>query len=345
MQPTRSLYWWCQILGWGLVIPYWFYYEPRVPGGYALPLFILFCQAASQLFITDQYRRLAHRRGWLSFPIRKLLPIIFVAWLILTTQYIIMSYGIITLRYGEPFAAGSLLGAVAGGSRYHAIWLLAFHLYHFARQSARADADAARYARLATEARLAKLSTELNPHFLFNALNSIKALTREDAARSREAIDRLSGLLRYSLQSSEYEFVPLAEELTIVREYVALEQIRFEERLQLNWELPAPLPEIVLPPLSLHCLVENAIKHGIANLPQGGTITLSLQREENAWAFRVRNSGAYKPGDNKGSGLANLRQRLQLQYGERASLSVGIDGTAATLAILRWPGTHFTPAD
>lgn len=338
MQPTRSLYWWCQILGWGLVIPYWFYYEPRVPGGYALPLFILFCQAASQLFMTDRYRRLAHRQGWLSYPIHKLLPIIFVAWLFLTTQYVLMSYGIITLRYGEPFAASSFLGALAGGSRYHAIWLLAFHLYHFAQQSARADADSARHARLATEARLAKLSTELNPHFLFNALNSIKALTREDVVRSREAIDRLSGLLRYSLQSSQRDLVPLAEELTIVREYIELEQIRFEDRLKVSWNLPSSLPDLTLLPLSLHCLVENAVKHGIAHLPEGGSIFISLQQMPQGWELRVQNNGPFRGDNPLGSGLKNLRQRLSLQYGPAASLSVGPMEDHSTTAILRWPG-------
>lgn len=339
MKPTLSLYWWCQILGWGLVIVYWFYYEPFVPGGYALPLLILFAQAASQVAVTDQYRRLAHRKGWLQFPIRKLLPVIFLAWLFLTTQYVLMSFGVITLRYGDGYSPGTLLGAMAGGSRYHAIWLLAFHLYHFARQSARADADAARHARLATEARLAKLSTELNPHFLFNALNSIKALTREDVVRSREAIDRLSGLLRYSLQSSQRDLVPLTEELTIVREYIALEQIRFEDRLKVSWNLPSPLPpDLTLLPLSLHCLVENAVKHGIAHLPEGGSIIISLQQVPQGWELGVQNNGLFRGDNPLGSGLKNLRQRLSLQYGPAASLSVGPMEDQSTTAILGWPG-------
>jgi signal transduction histidine kinase len=339
MRPNLSLYWWCQILGWGVVIVYWFYYEPFVPDGYALPLLILFAQAASQVVITDQYRRLAHRKGWLRFPIRKLLPIIFLAWLFLTAQYVGMSYGVITLRYGNDLSPGTLLGALAGGSRYHAIWLLAFHLYHFARQSARADADAARHARLATEARLAKLSTELNPHFLFNALNSIKALTREDASRSRQAIDRLSALLRYSLQSSQRDLVPLEEELTIVREYIDLEQIRFEDRLKICWDLPSPLPNLTVLPLSLHCLVENAVKHGIAHLPEGGIISVSLQNLREGWELRVQNNGPFREDNLSGSGLKNLRQRLSLQYGPAATLTLGPLEDHSTIAVLRWPGT------
>ncbi|MEM9931131.1 MAG: histidine kinase, partial [Bacteroidota bacterium] len=178
------------------------------------------------------------------------------------------------------------------------------------------------------------------PHFLFNALNSIKALTREDPANSRRAIDRLAGLLRYSLRQSERALVPLSEEVSMVKEYVALEQIRLEERLVVNWEMPPDTETCLLPPLSLHTLVENGIKHGINQVPAGGKITVDLQKTPSYWQFVVINTGAYQPSSIAGTGLKNLRQRLSLQYNEVGLLHLANtfwDDQPATKAILKIP--------
>ncbi len=329
-----SLYWWCQLLGWGAVIPYWYYYEPKVHG-YVIPLLFLLVQAVSQVLVTDCYRRLAHRFGWVNLSLPRLPPLIVLAWLALTAQYLLMSFVVFKVRYGCCLDSDILLGALAGGSRYHAIWLLAFHLYHFARQSSRAAADSARHLQLAAEARMAKLTSELNPHFLFNCLNGIRALTREDPARSREAIDRLAALLRYSLRHGENTRVPLAEEIAIITDYLELEKMRLEERLRVGWELPPALDSFFLPPLSLHTLVENAVKHGVAARPGGGAIEIRLTATDNHWQLIVTNDGPYSPSGINGNGLANLRQRLEVIYGQGASLTVSgtTDQTRAELTI------------
>lgn len=336
---SLSNYWWCQLLGWGAVTPYWYFYESKGGFPFYLVLLSVFSQAGLQIFVTDQYRRLVHRRKWLGLPLKKLLPVVFVAWLILTAQYMLMAYTVFSLRYDHSyFANDTFLGALAGGSRYHAIWLLAFHLYHFARQSANQQVAAA-------EARLAKLSNDLNPHFLFNALNGIKGLTREDPAKAREAIDRLAELLRYSLRRSAQLLVPLREELEIIGEYIGLEQMRLEERLSVQYNFTDVAESCFLPPLSLHTLVENAVKHGISRIPEGGVITIELDKKDSYWVFTVQNpcpsalihhtssvgSGttsaphstklverAQKP---TGTGLNNLRQRLSLQFHNDATLN------------------------
>lgn len=319
---SPSLYWWCQFLGWGSLIPYWLHFERPVHGSYLIPLLFLGGQAASQIVVTDAYRRLAHRFGWLNRPAIRLLPIIVLAWVILVVQYQFMGYFVYHLRYDGIYTWDIFFGALAGGLRYHAIWLLGFHGYHFARQSARAEAAASRGAQLAAEARLAKLNAELNPHFLFNALNGIKALTREDPARSRQAIDRLAVLLRYSLRQSARPVVPLAEEIHITREYVALEAMRLEERLRVDWFVAPDTAGCEVPPLSIHTLVENGIKHGINMLETGGTISVTITAAPQHWEILVTNDGDYQPGAASGSGLENLRQRLQLHYGDAASISV-----------------------
>ena len=289
---------------------------------------------------TDVYRRLAHRYGWVRLSAKQLLPVILIAWLVLVAQYQLMGYSVSHLRYDGVYNWDIFFGAMAGGLRYHAIWLLGFHGYHFARQSARAEAAAARGAQLAAEAQLAKLNGELNPHFLFNALNGIKALTREDAARSRQAIDRLAELLRYSLRQSERTVVPLAEEVHITQEYVALETMRLEERLRVEWFIDPDTSGCQLPPLSLHSLVENGIKHGINQLEAGGVITVRIVATNAHWEITVTNDGGYQPSAASGSGLHNLHQRLQLHYGDTASFSIANDAaspTPSTVAHLKIP--------
>ncbi|MFK8162079.1 MAG: sensor histidine kinase [Lewinella sp.] len=340
LKTKPSLYWSCQFLGWGSLVPYWLHYEQPVNGSYLVPVAVLCGQALSQILVTDVYRRLAHRFGWVSLPAKKLVTVVLVAWSLLIIQYQFMGYSVYHLRYDGVYDWDIFFGAMAGGIRYHAIWLLGFHGYHFARQSARAEAAAARGAKLAVEAQLAKLNAELNPHFLFNALNGIKALTREDTARSRQAIDRLAELLRYSLRQSKRAVVPLTEEIHITQEYVALETMRLEERLQVEWFIDPNTTGCTLPPLSLHTLVENGIKHGINQLEAGGIITVRIVTSESHWEITVNNDGGYQPSSTSGSGLKNLRQRLELHYGNSASLSIDkteANPTPSTVAHLKIP--------
>lgn len=317
-----SPYWWCQLLGWGIVIPYWMHFEQAIDGSYTIPLLILVFQAGIFIFITHQYRNLAHRFGWVDWSGRKLVLVIVPAYLVLVIFYLIVTFVIVGLRYGNVFDWATVIGAFAGGARYNAIWLLCFHGYHLARKSAQVEMLIAKEQQLATAAKLAKLQAELNPHFLFNALNSIKALTRENPANARKAIDGLAGLLRYSFRQNKYFLVPLAEEIEMVKSYIALEKIRLEERLSVQWEIPLTIEDCVLPPLSLHTLVENGVKHGIARASEGGVISIVLESKTDYWCFTVCSSGDYQPVEGVGTGLRNLEQRLELQFQEKGLILI-----------------------
>ncbi len=331
--PSRSPYWFFQLAGWGAVAAYWFYFSIQ---HLSIPFALLdvTCSAAFMIIVTNAYRKLVHRQSWLMLPPARLLLVVIAGYLLLLSAYMLMAYVAFLLKVGGPYYASTALGALAGGTRYIAIWLLAFHLYHYARQTAAQRAAIA-------EAKLARLSNDLNPHFLFNALNGIRALTREDPARSREAIDRLSALLRYSLAKSSQPLVPLAEEITIIKEYLALEKIRFEERLTVNWHVPSDPHGCKIPPLGLHTLVDNAVKHGIARLPAGGVIDIAIRQKPSSWTFTVSNpcSSILNPGTrgraqkNTGTGIKNLRQRLHLQYGSAAHLDFHRKGDLATATL------------
>jgi hypothetical protein len=169
----------------------------------------------------------------------------------------------------------------------------------------------------ATEARLDSLRQELNPHFLFNALNSIYGAVDEDPARAQQMILRLSEVLRYSLRRGA-PLVPLADELPIVRAYLDIEHTRFDERLVVTQEVAPAAEALLLPPLALLTLVENAVKHGMRSSPMPLRLHLVARSEGGALHLVVRNTGALAAQDRDGAvGLKNLRERLETLFPRR----------------------------
>jgi sensor histidine kinase YesM len=179
------------------------------------------------------------------------------------------------------------------------------------------------------EAELRALKSQVNPHFLFNSLNSLRALIDEDAPRAREAVTRLANILRYSLQSGQVETVSLKDELQAVEDYLALEQIRHEERLLVRWDVADEARLQPVPPMLLQTLVENAVKYGISARREGGLVAISAQIENSILRIRVSNPGeltspanaaSAKAGSSTGVGLRNASERLKLLYGDHAVL-------------------------
>jgi two-component system, LytTR family, sensor kinase len=169
----------------------------------------------------------------------------------------------------------------------------------------------------ATEARLDSLRQELNPHFLFNALNSIYGAIDEDPARAQQMILRLSEVLRYSLRRGA-PLVQLADELPIVRAYLDIERTRFDERLEVTQDVAPAAESLLLPPLALLTLVENAVKHGMRSSPMPLRLRLVARSEGGALHLVVTNTGALAAQDRDGAvGLKNLRERLGTLFPQR----------------------------
>lgn len=174
----------------------------------------------------------------------------------------------------------------------------------------------------ARDSELRALKAQINPHFLFNSLNSISALTGVDAARAREMCVRLSDFLRNSLRMGEREAVTLSEELQLANAYLGVEQVRFGARLRVEQQIGPDCDASLVPPLLLQPLVENAVKHGIASLVDGGTIRLEAWRVENALHIRVENpfDPEASTARKNGLGLVIVRRRLLARYGDRADM-------------------------
>jgi two-component system sensor histidine kinase AlgZ len=211
------------------------------------------------------------------------------------------------------FAAGFLLYSLAVASHYVILEI---------EESRAAQARVLETSILARDAELKALKAQINPHFLFNSLNSISALTSIDGARAREMCILLADFLRLTLGLGEKALVPLSEELELLHRFLAIEKVRFGERLHVDAHIEAQAETCLLPPLLLQPLVENAIIHGIATLPAGGTVRLSAECSGGRIHLSVENSvdpDAPAPRKN-GRGLANVRLRLEARYGKDATL-------------------------
>ena len=206
---------------------------------------------------------------------------------------------------------------------------VAFYYVLLALEASReAESRALRASILARDAELRALKAQVNPHFLFNSLNSISALTASDAPKAREMCILLGDFLRRTLGLGEKAVIPFEEEMSLIHAFLAVEKIRFGARLRMQEEIEAETLALDIPPLLLQPLVENAVAHGVANLVEGGAIRLEAHSRHGQLLIVVENS--YDPDApvrrRSGVGLANVRQRLDARYGNRAAFNVAAGG-------------------
>ncbi|NDV16962.1 sensor histidine kinase [Muricauda sp. TY007] len=325
-----SLYWKCQIIGWGLVSLLWLYIalvRDQFTILQALVNYVL--DITICVGLTHGYRSIALKSGWNLLGIKKLLQRILPAIVMLSVLFMLimnlkMSF-FIYWRQGVNTVLEDLSvwnPVLITGLRHMAIWVLAYHAYHFYIREVNTTKANAQLSLIAKQSQLDNLSAQLNPHFLFNSLNSIKALVIENPKSARRAIDLLSDLLRSSLYEKEHLTITIAEELALVKDYIELEKLRFEERLHTDLKIDPSLENIKIPPLSIQLLVENAIKHGVDKQLEGGTVQISIQKKNNHVVITVKNPGVFQEENHKGVGLKNLKERLFLQYEGRAIFKV-----------------------
>ena len=213
------------------------------------------------------------------------------------------------------FGAGFLLYLLSVASHYVILAI---------EDSNRAEIRVQETSVLARDAELKALKAQVNPHFLFNSLNSISALTSVDPAKAREMCILLAEFLRMTLGLGEKASVPLSEELAMLHRYLAIEKVRFGARLQIEEDLQPESKSAHLPPLLLQPLVENAVMHGIANLPDGGMVRLSGHNHNGRVLLAIENTfdPESTPARKGGLGLKNVRERIEARYGKEANMRV-----------------------
>ncbi|MBC7873145.1 MAG: histidine kinase [Ferruginibacter sp.] len=218
---------------------------------------------------------------------------------------------------------------------YFFIWNLIYFVYHYISKSRKQQLDTLQLETLVKELELKTIKAHINPHFIFNSLNSIRALVDENPERARKAITELSNILRSSMQADKSETVTLEKELYIVKDYLALENMRFEDRLRIEYQVDEDTLAQPVPPMMLQTLVENAIKHGISKQIHGGVVRVisgfrgnfhELSVQNTGYLNRTSNGEASKLTDGgmaeRGFGLSSTTDRLSILYGNKAKFEI-----------------------
>ncbi len=204
-----------------------------------------------------------------------------------------------------------------------ALWLLLYMVWHYLEKNRHDQVDRLTLEKTVKELEVKTIKSHINPHFIFNSLNSIRALVDENPERARKAITELSNILRSSMQVEKMETVPLQKELDIVNDYLALEYMRFEERLKIEMDIDEDTLQQPVPPMMLQTLVENAIKHGISKNIKGGVIKVISQFNNADHELIVQNSGHLNgERDENGFGIKSTEDRLRFIYHGKAHFEI-----------------------
>lgn len=312
-----------QVAAWSLYAGLLCLLSPPPRGARAGILAAVWCGIG--LLGTHLLRWYVTRRRWQT--ISQLIPPFAIAALIIPAVMNAAHTAVSTLLFHDRFEATHqwvVLAHYFQAVLVISVWCAVFLSANEVKRRRLAEMEALQSALIAQVAQFRALRSQLNPHFLFNCLNSLRELIDEDRDRAKQVIDLLSGLLRYILRADRLETVSLEEELRAVRDYLSLEKIRFEERLRIHFDIDPQSLEAKLPPMLLQTLAENGVKHGIARLPDGGELDLVTQVVQGNLRVEVTNSGRLSPAADSSSavGLDNARERLRLIYGDGASLTL-----------------------
>jgi hypothetical protein len=205
------------------------------------------------------------------------------------------------------------------------------YLYAYATRQTRLAADASA---LAARAELRALQAQMNPHFLFNALNTVAALVRSDPPAAERTVENLADVLRMTLHRSDTVDSTVRAEAEYLRAYLAIEQARFGDRLRVEWDIADDTLDLPLPPLMLQPLVENSIRHGIGARASGGTLRIHAAADADGLLLRVEDDGeGFDERGVEGYGIGNLRRRLQTMFGDSSRLTITSSSTGSSVSI------------
>jgi hypothetical protein len=352
-KTNSRLYWACQLVGWGG------YAMTQASAGllyvdrpWPVTIAAVLALYGGGLAATHALRAYITRHGWRTLRPGQLawrivlagllLGVPFGAAMFLTPLAALQDPGTVNVEMGwHPEPLLILLLNAANWAFLFAMWLALYFIALAIRQYRSAELRESELARALQLAELRLLKSQLNPHFLFNALNTVRSLIAHEPRRAQDAVTRLANTLRYTLSSAQEELVTLAQELDIVQDYLDLESLRLEDRLRIDCEISAQAREQRIPVMLLQTVVENAIKHGIAELPEGGVLRIRGVVREGTLVLEVENPRPTtpRPATTEGIGLRNAAERLRLLFGDRASLDIDLSDPAMAATRVRIPAT------
>jgi two-component system LytT family sensor kinase len=326
---SSRYYWWCQVGGWGLlalgVILFYSIFYQRIT---AKMIEYLMIMMFSGILATHLFRAFIRKSNWLLLPVEKAFPRLLLGAIVvciiggLIRIWIVDVFTLLEDRKKLDFTTRLFSLTVENGLTI-VPWTLIYYFYHYIEKSRKQQFDTLKLESLVKELELKTIKSHINPHFIFNSLNSIRALIDENPGRARTAITELSNILRSSMQTEKQETVSFEKELNIVKDYLALEHIRFEDRLRVEYEIDAETLNQPIPPMMLQTLVENAIKHGISKQLNGGIVKIISDFKDDYHELVIRNTGHLNGSFNgDGFGLISTKNRLQLLFGHKANFDI-----------------------
>lgn len=345
MRIGRKRYWLFQILGWGLfaLINLFFAYvfqrmnddESRRVILTRLGIFILL-----GILFTHLMRYVIIRLNTLQKTVEKQIVQFFLlstVFAVISSTFYMQACNKLDLlnEMEKRFVDKPILLILSGAFLFFiniVIWNLIYFIYHYVTKSRKQQLDTLRLEALVKDLELQTIKAHINPHFIFNSLNSIRALVDENPERARKAVTELSNILRSSMQVEKVEMVTFEKELYIVKDYLALENMRFEDRLKIEYQIEEDTLDQPVPPMMLQTLVENAIKHGISKQIKGGVVKIISDFKNGFHEMVVQNTGHLNGTVNgedhtdelagKGFGLYSTTSRLSLLYGDKAKFEI-----------------------
>ncbi|AMQ55427.1 sensor histidine kinase [Algoriphagus sanaruensis] len=343
------LYWILQVLGWGAFAIVNISFASLSRGITPKQTWAFVALALYYLLSTHALRHVVKTYDWFKLGIFRLLiqtlGALFTLSVVNVFAQVLINVAFGTLSPEQDFRALVISVNLFVSFLYYSFWFLLYFLFHFLDNYN----NSLKYEAKINEIRLNHLKSQLNPHFIFNALNSVRALVDEDPEKAKTAITRISNMLRFSLMMDKKQVIDFADELATVKDYLELESIRFEERLEVVYEIEDEAFGYKIPPMMLQTIVENAIKHGISNLVKGGLIEIRCREGLNDELYiQVRNSGYLNEKKNRekpeesGHGLENTKQRLKLLYGEFASFRIFNSGNHFVITEIKIPKQRVT---
>jgi two-component system, LytTR family, sensor kinase len=345
MVNKARLYWLMQIGGWTLYAAVQIVAAIASAGTISTQRVIFLTYEAFFCFLlTHLFRTYMNNNRWLSWGMPRLIPRVLLAvWLLGVVMYFLripVSIPLGLFSQSVVFDPHNIFGLSLVYAFFFFLWSVFYFIYnYFERYNKSLKMEAS-----IKQIELSNLKSQLNPHFIFNALNSIRALVDENPEKSKLAINQLASILRNSLVTEKKGLTKFGDELKVVRDYLGLESIRFEERLRIELEIDPNSRNFLVPPLMIQTLVENGVKHGISKLTEGGLIQLKTKVEKGKLNINIRNSGQYHINSNKrrGLGLVNTAQRLKLLYGNEAHFAISNENDNFVLTEITIPHLHTT---
>ncbi|MFC0185031.1 Histidine kinase [Pseudarcicella hirudinis] len=278
------------------------------------------------IFLTHNYRKIIRYWGWVESPIIQVIPKILLSITIMSLIMVSINLPLDIHLVSDTFKINitmfTLLQYILNFAKPLTIWTLFYYAFHYFERKSEAEVEKVKLQSSIKETESKVLRAQMNPHFMFNALNSIRALILEDPEKAQKGITQLSNILRSSLLADRRKTVMLNEELRTVDDYLALEKIRYEDRLQIRKNIYPETLNVQVPPMLLQTLVENAIKHGVSKPVKGGFVSIETKMTNDKLLIIISNTGVLETTESGGFGLENTAHRLELLFGPEAKFRI-----------------------